>query len=156
MQKKLFNPLAHKSDNDIANYLSIGCGKSNKHSPLTNHCILSGKFHFPNTDNLFNFIINDPLSKRFCFVERRTEYFLLFFDFDIDKYLPNIEQIDITKFYEYLIANITETLCFYFDLKDSEKKYIFSDRDDKKNFHLYFPRIIINKYHAIEIRKKFT
>src|SRR5207244_4030297 len=55
---------------------------------------------------------------------------------------------------DYLIDNIIKTLKYYFILNDSDTDYIYSDRDDKQNFHLYFPYIILNKHHASTIRQK--
>lgn len=148
-----FNPNDYKCETSQSNFLSIGCKADKKHGELKNDCVFSGKFNFP-VSALYNFIVSNKAIKRWCFVERRTEYFILFFDFDIDKYLPNKETVNILDFTNFLINNILKTLNHYFILDECENSYIYSDRDDKHNFHLYFPKIIINQHYALTIRKK--
>lgn len=159
MSRKKLLPLLNKCNKDEANYLSIGCLETNNHGPIVpNKCSYSGKFKF-NPDELFEFIMtthDKPEGKLFCFVERRSEYFMLIYDFDIDKYLPNKETIDIDTFIKYLIDNVERALIYYIitNSDNDEIKYIYSDRIDKSNFHLYFPNIILNTYQALIIRQK--
>ena len=59
-------------------------------------------------------------------------------------------------FIQYLIDNIEMTLRHYIFLNQNndEIKYIYMDRNDKSNFHIIFPNIILNKYQAQTIRVK--
>lgn len=149
-----FKPRDHRSTTENSNFLSIGCRETKKHGPFDKDlCIFAGTFHF-NPLELYQFVANNVFAKRWCFVERRTEYFKLFFDFDINKYLPDIETIDVNSFIDNLIENIIKGLTYYIVLTDHIVDYIYSDRADKFNFHLYFPNIILNQHHAIAIRKK--
>lgn len=149
-----FKPQDYKTDRQNSNFLSMGCKKTIKHGEFDKTvCIYSGVFKF-NHIELYQFIISDPFAKRWCFIENRTEYFKLFFDFDIDKYLPDIANVNVNDFIAFLIDNIIKVLKHYIVTNDSMLGYIYSDRLDKYNFHLFFPEMILNSSHAIAIREK--
>ena len=146
----------YKSSTEDANYLSIGCNNNTKHGPYTPNCIQQGKFNIP-LAHLINFILNNPDAKYYCMTERRTPYIMYYIDFDLDKNVPNIKTIDIEQFIHFLILKMIDALKFYIVISenDHELKYIYSDRNDnKKNFHLYFPNIILNSFQALAIRNK--
>ena len=144
---------------ESANYLSIGCRDTETHGAIINGvCLFGGCYNFPQ-NKLFEFIAkyHDCPEFLWSFVERRTEYFMLFCDFDIDKYLPAALNINVSELCEHLVDMIVSILSDYIILSDNsdEIKYIFSDRsDNKSNFHLYFPNIILNKSQALTIRCK--
>lgn len=55
----------------------------------------------------------------------------------------------------FIINHFNEVLKYYINVQSDEITYIYSDREDKENkLHIYYPNIIINKYHALTIRKK--
>ena len=154
-----FNPNSYRASNDVANYLSIGCRITNTHPAIDpKSCTHPGIFSITDTNiNLFYDFISkhkDDTGKLWCFVERRTPFFMFFSDFDIDKYLP--QNIDGNEFCLFLIANIINALKYYIHLSENEHEllYIYSDREDKANFHLYFPNIILSSHHALAIRNK--
>ena len=148
-----FKPYDYKSNTESANYLSMGCKKLEKHGEMTNECTFNGVFNF-NPIELYGFIAHHPFASRWCFVEKRTQYFKLFYDFDIDKYLPNLQSVDVNKFIKHLIMSVRKTLDQFIMMEKGLDDYIFSDRIDKFNFHLYFPNIIVNSQQAIALRKK--
>jgi hypothetical protein len=159
MKSRKINIHNYRCGNESANYLSMGCKKDCMHAnSKVNVCAIAGKFDL-DQEELFDFIAktrNDQEGWQWCFVERRSEYFILFFDFDVDKYLPNKENVDVSAFTQYLIDNLTKSLEHYIIMNETkdESQYIFSDRDDKSNFHLYFLNIILNSKQALAIRNK--
>lgn len=85
----------------------------------------------------------------FCFVEKKTKYFKLYWDFDF-KYEtePDIyngfvgEHFIIT---EYILKYIIDTLNETLNLSKSDLQYIWAQKNKSVGFHIYFPNIIVNK-----------
>lgn len=112
------------------------------------------------TDELYNYVIQGKLSS-YCFVEKKTEYFKLFIDFDI-KNVTTIEKIKsfcgFDLFWDTVIGLINEVLlngiCDEGKI-DELLHYIYSDKSDnyKERIHLYYPNIIINTEFALGLRK---
>lgn len=147
------------SDNINANYLSIGCisnGKCKKCGNKSNLCKYGGMFNFDDTDKLYKHISDNHTASEFCLVERRTEYFMLFFDLDVAENV--IDKDKILYFFDFIIGNISHVIKYYVHMKKSQKelRYIYSDRSDGKTnkLHLYYPYIIVNSHYAITIREK--
>lgn len=153
------NTKKYIADNINANYLSIGCLKNNvctknKNGCKTEQCKCCGMFKF-DQDTLYNYITDNYETSQYCFVERRTEYFMLFFDLDVAENI--IEENKLAELFDFIIDNITKVLSYYIRMKNSKKelRYIYSDRNDKRNkLHIYFPNIILNKHHCMAIREK--
>ena len=143
----------YKSNKLEANYLSIGCKSNERHGEfIKNKCFYGGVYNIdPNV--LYKYILTEPFAKFRCFVEQRTEYFMLFYDLDIDEQL----KIDYYKFFDFIIDKILLSLRYYINLSENEHEllYIYSDRVDKKNkLHLYFINIVINRFQALTLRNK--
>ncbi len=84
-----------------------------------------------------------------CFVENKTHYYKMFFDFDYkyDKY-PNeyngyIGQHDIIT--EYILQKIIETLTQTLNLTRKNLEYIWAGKKESAGHHIYFPNIITDK-----------
>lgn len=149
----------HIADNLSANYLSIGClsnGKCKKCGNKSNLCKYGGMFKFDDTEKLYKHISNNHNASEFCLVERRTEYFMLFFDLDVAEDV--IEKDKMIELFSFIIENISHVLKYYIHMKKSQKelRYIYSDRSDSKinKLHLYYPYIVVNSHHALAIREK--
>jgi len=83
----------------------------------------------------------------YCFVENKTKYYILCFDFDykIDKYYDlyknYINNFDDITF--YIIDKIIDTL--HNTLNRIDDKYIYSCKQKSFGVHIYFPNIITNR-----------
>src|SRR5271166_1107544 len=103
----------YRCSNEIGNYLSVGCKNPEAHKMIhKDECTHGGIFRF-NQDELFEIIAktwDTPQGKSYCFAERKSEYFMLFYDFDIDKYLPANHNIDVVAFIQYLINKLIKSL----------------------------------------------
>ncbi len=147
---------SYTANNKDANYLSIGCKKDKNHIENQNSCKYGGMYRIDPYE-LYNYILHNENAKHSCFVERRTEYFMLFFDLDVADQLIIDNKFDVIKLFEFIIDKIIGAISFYIRVGNSKKeiKYIYSDRNDKNNkLHLYFPNIILNSYQAMAIRNK--
>jgi hypothetical protein len=100
-------------------------------------------------------IIKDGIIKRinkftsFCFVEKKTKYYKLYWDFDFkyDKE-PEIYNgfVGLHDFItEYILKYIIETLNETLNLSKSDLHYIWAQKEKSIGFHIYFPNIIVDK-----------
>jgi hypothetical protein len=127
-----------------------------------------GNYYFPNLNTFYNFIINNRLANRYCFIETKTPCYKLFFDFDIDD-IPRTgenfsmleyffkNKIDLSKFWKYIINKVICALKYYIAENNGDKlfEYVYSRRTDVKyKLHLYFPNLIVNNRTALTIREK--
>jgi len=120
----------------------------------------AGMFDINNVEKFFSYIKRNynHSEYKYCFVEKRTEYYKLFFDLDmkddiIKKIIENNENFKINKFWNYIIKNIDEVLKYY--INDFNFEYIYSFRaDNEYKLHLYYPKIIVNSSIALTIRDK--
>lgn len=143
--------------------------KTNYNSPHTRYFsmgIQKGNFYFDNPLILYNFITKPhkvtQRAKRFCFIDCRTPYYRLSWDFDMSpkdaKYLSD-NNISTTTFLNYIIDNVVKALKYYIAPSETNSdlfNYIYSDRTDDKpsKLHLYFPNIIIDNPIGLTIRQK--
>ena len=158
-KQTIINPYNYKAKNkSLANVVSMGLKK--------------GMFKFPNISSLYHYMIKNnklntnSFASNFCFVDMKTEYFILFWDFDIDDKVKfnditslqffTTNHIDYDAFWKYVIKYVLKAIRYYIKPKKSICKYIYSDRSDKMKYklHLYFPNIIVNSNYAIAIRNK--
>ena len=85
----------------------------------------------------------------FCFVEKKTKYFKLYWDFDFkyeekpEIYLGFNDQHEIITHYilKFIIDVLNETL----NLSKSDLHYIWAEKNNSIGFHIYFPNIIVDK-----------
>lgn len=100
-------------------------------------------------------IIKDGIIKRinkftsFCFVEKKTKYYKLYWDFDF-KYEkePDIYNGFVGQHYiitEYILKYIIDTLNETLNLSKSDLHYIWAQKEKSIGFHIYFPNIIVDK-----------
>jgi len=107
--------------------------------------------------SLYNSISKFELDD-FCFVEKKTPYFKLFWDFDIsDDLLPKFKKINIPDFWNYMITILLAVLRSFIIAKDNKTfSYIYSDRTDiNHKIHLYFPNIVLNSEYCLLLQKEF-
>ncbi len=117
-----------------------------------------GNFYFDNPNILYQFIVKNKQAKQYCFIEKKTKLYKLFWDFDIDNnmliYFTD-NQINFTEFWDYIIAKVVEALKYYIDEENNFFNYIYSNRTDVKHkLHVYFPNIIVDNSYALVIRNK--
>ena len=121
-------------------------------------------------DQLYHYIVRkNKINKnalKYCFVEKKSPYYTLFWDFDI---CDKIEQsnyllgyfidnnINLKEFWEYVIDHLIKTLQYYIIDDGDRFKYIYSNKKKcPHKLHLYFPNIVINNVFALTIRKKLV
>ena len=85
----------------------------------------------------------------FCFVEKKTKYYKLYWDFDFkyDKE-PEIYNGFIGKhdfITEYILKYIIDTLNETLNLSKNDLHYIWAQKQKYIGFHIYFPNIIVDK-----------
>ena len=100
-------------------------------------------------------IIKDGIIKRinkftsFCFVEKKTKYYKLYWDFDFkyekepEIYNGFIGQHDFIT--EYILKYIIDTLNETLNLSKTDLQYIWAQKEKNVGFHIYFPNIIVDK-----------
>lgn len=100
-------------------------------------------------------IIKDGIIKRinkftsFCFVEKKTKYYKLYWDFDFkyekepEIYNGFIGQHDFIT--EYILKYIIDTLNETLNLSKTDLQYIWAQKEKSIGFHIYFPNIIVDK-----------
>lgn len=122
---------------------------------------VKGKYHFPNDDILTYMCTNDDILKKYAFVEHKTEYYILMFDFDfknnefIDKPTDNEFINTPAHIVDFIIMNINKVLKDVF--VNPNIQYIYCDKNDNKHsngVHIYYPNIVVNKFVHYEICKK--
>lgn len=85
----------------------------------------------------------------FCFVEKKTKYYKLYWDFDFkydkepDIYFGFTDQHNIIT--EYILKYIIETLNETLNLSKSDLQYIWAQKEKSIGFHIYFHNIIVDK-----------
>ena len=94
----------------------------------------------------------------FCFVENKTKYFKMYWDFDFkyDKepeiYMGFSDQHEIIT--QYILNYIIDTLNGTLHLSKSDLQYIWAEKNKSFGYHIYFPNIIVNKELHIWIYEK--
>ena len=85
----------------------------------------------------------------FCFVEKKTKYYKLYWDFDFkyekepEIYNGFVGQHDFIT--EYILKYIIDTLNETLNLSKSDLQYIWAQKEKDVGFHIYFPNIIVDK-----------
>jgi hypothetical protein len=85
----------------------------------------------------------------FCFVEKKTKYYKLYWDFDFkyekkpEIYYGFVGQHDFIT--EYILKFIIDTLNETLNLSKSDLHYIWAQKEKSIGFHIYFPNIIVDK-----------
>lgn len=85
----------------------------------------------------------------FCFVEKKTKYYKLYWDFDFkyekepEIYNGFIGQHDFIT--EYILKYIIDTLNETLNLSKSDLQYVWAQKEKSIGFHIYFPNIIVDK-----------
>ena len=84
-----------------------------------------------------------------CFVENKTKFYKLFFDFDYkyDKY-PEIYAgfMDLHEtITDYILIKIIESLNDTLNLSKSELNYVWACKNKSIGYHVYFPNIIVDR-----------
>jgi len=85
----------------------------------------------------------------FCFVEKKTKYYKLYWDFDFkyekepEIYNGFVGQHDFIT--EYILKYIIDTLNETLNLSKSDLHYIWAQKEKSIGFHIYFPNIIVDK-----------
>ena len=136
------------------------CGKIVKDSNLqkTTHFMLDGgKIDLSADYCTFQEMYAKYINCKNCIVERKTDVFLFFIDFDV----LSTEEIDIHQF----IKNIQETITSIYKKEytciitgANKNKIIKRDNIDyiKQGYHLHWPEILVNKQLANSIRKNIV
>lgn len=100
-------------------------------------------------------IIKDGIIKRinkftsFCFVEKKTKYYKLYWDFDFkydtepEIYNGFVGQHEFIT--EYILKYIIDTLNETLNLSKNDLQYIWAQKEKSIGFHIYFPNIIVDK-----------
>ena len=138
--KTSHNVMSYGSDNqtgkfiaslDVLKYLALNSNENNIEKTIFNKD--TGKFDKKNA----------PL----CFVESKTQYYKMVFDFDFkyekypDLYLGFTDQHEIIT--KYIIDKIIISL--QNTINKPNVQYIWSEKTKSIGFHIYFPNIITNK-----------
>jgi hypothetical protein len=123
---------------------------------------IGGKYKIP-PERLYEKIVKGELNK-YCFVERRSKIFKLFYDIDIvngkfnEEEKEKIKEIGAEIIKERVIEEIKEVLK---GETGKEYGYIYSDkitiekkRGNENKLHIYYPEIEINSEMALNIREK--
>lgn len=85
----------------------------------------------------------------FCFVEKKTKYYKLYWDFDFkyekepDIYMGFTTQHEIIT--QYILNIIINTLNDTLNLSKSDLHYIWAEKEKSIGYHIYFPNIIVDK-----------
>lgn len=159
--KKLYCYILY-SDNEIKNNEGLGFVEAdvlsygeNFSRVITNFQTLKFLALNPNENMIEPIIIKDGIIKRinkftsFCFVEKKTKYYKLYWDFDFkyDKE-PEIYNgfVGLHDFItEYILKYIIDTLNETLNLSKSDLHYIWAQKEKDVGFHIYFPNIIVDK-----------
>ena len=159
--KKLYCYILY-SDNEIKNnegfefieadVLSYG---DNFSKVITNFQTLKFLALFPDENMIEPVIIKNGIIKKinkftsFCFVEKKTKYYKLYWDFDFkydkdtDIYLGFTDQHYIIT--EYILIYIIEVLNETLNVSKTDLQYIWAQKEKSFGFHIYFPNIIVDK-----------
>jgi hypothetical protein len=62
-----------------------------------------GNFYFDNPNILYYFITKNKHAKQYCFIEKKTNFYKLFWDFDIDDNILNHFKDNNIKFNDFWI-----------------------------------------------------
>ena len=87
---------------------------------------------------------SDYYFKNFCFVEVKTDYYVLMFDFDFHSSHTNSEQYvnNADDIVYYVIEQINKTIKKIFVKPDIS--FVYCDKNIDRGVHLYYPNIIVN------------
>lgn len=103
-----------------------------------------------------------PYMFKYCLIEKKSEYYPLFFDFDLkeDKLTADLF-LQRDKIVIYFIKKIQKVLESYIMLEEGAE-YLFSDKeyfDETQRtggVHLFYPKLVVNSKHAKVIRQKLV
>jgi hypothetical protein len=123
----------YKISND---HVFVSYGKGNR----------TGNFYFSQDSNILNNICHNPYYfKRYAFVEIKTEYYKLMFDFDFKSNNYGYVQYkdDSVKIVDFIVENINKVLLESFVKPNID--FIYCDKSTGHGAHVYYPNIIVNK-----------
>jgi len=84
-----------------------------------------------------------------CFVENKTKYYVLHFDFDfkIDKHPEDYVGFETNhdKITDYILEKIIVSLSNTINLSKKQLQYIWACKEKSTGYHIYFPNIIVDK-----------
>jgi len=161
----------YPNDYMLPTHLGISCKyafKSEEEKRKINHKCekkYSGSYCYPDRRMLYKFVAySEPIDQdMFCISERVGKYFMFFVDLDLDdkhwnvmkQHNPKITFVDFwDKFINAIIQTLKSNIVPINGMAhDNFYSYIYSHKSHQKNkVHLYFPNIIVDKYHARSIR----
>ncbi len=122
---------------------------------VTHFMFDGGKLDISNDHETFQMLYSKYIKYKNCIVERKTDFFRFFIDFDIlSEEIINLDQyINIIQSTLGSLYKTNELLCIVTganknkEITKENKKYI------KQGFHLHWPGIVVNKETAKCIRK---
>tara|TARA_X000001036_G_scaffold40404_3_gene32563 strand:+ start:1624 stop:2856 length:1233 start_codon:yes stop_codon:yes gene_type:complete len=122
---------------------------------VTHFMFDGGKLDISNDHETFQMLYSKYIKYKNCIVERKTDFFKFFIDFDIlSEEIINLDQyINIIQSTLGSLYKTNELLCIVTganknkEITKENKKYI------KQGFHLHWPGIVVNKETAKCIRK---
>ena len=116
--------------------------------------LIKGCYQLP-PESSHNIILEIISDKNYALIEKRTDFFKLFWDLDLKQdIIKELGDTDLSQFIAFLINQIIYAIKYYIDLDSDELEYIYCDKDSGNGVHLYFPKIIVNSAHALVIRNK--
>lgn len=126
---------------------------SNKQN-VTHFLLDGGKLDISENYELFQEMYAKYINCKNCIVERKTDIFKFFIDFDFN----STEIIDITNFIEVIqdvIQNVygTPHVCIVTSADKCKENYKSGIKYLKQGYHLHWPDISINKSTAHDVRK---
>lgn len=123
---------------------------------VTHFMFDGGKLDISNDHEAFQMMYSKNIHYKNCIVERKTEFFRYFIDFDIlSEEIINLDQyIEIIQTTISNIYNNNELTCIITGADKNKEITKEGKRYIKQGFHLHWPSIIVNKETAKNIRKK--
>ena len=123
---------------------------------------LIGSF-LTNDYTMSKYALDERFNKKYCFVPRKSEYYMLMWDFDLKEetfkndFCSEEQFINYINDFDNIVLTITnlikDTLNEVYETPDT--KYIVADKNIGVGYHLYFPNITVNKqthayiYHSV-------
>ena len=131
-----------------SNYVSMG--------------IMHGKYNM-NPQRLYEIIVGGYANK-YCFIERKSRIYKLFYDIDIvnkrlgEKEKERIQKIGVIVIKEKIIETIGEVMEEYmgkrYEYIYSDKRTVDNKAGDEYKLHIYYPEVEVDNEIAIFIRSK--
>lgn len=133
---------------------------------------IKGKYYFPDTNIVHQFILNNPYSSKYLFVEHKTPNFKFYLDLDFKHHKINnpayslVEYMPIDKIQLVIdhILLITNQLLEFINI--DYNKFIYAskikindelaDPNLAYGVHIYYPNYVVNKAMWTEIVTKIT